>query len=165
LNISLPENHGSRIRTQALRFIIHLVGDIHQPLHCATRVTEQFPDGDRGGNSLMVRLVGTDGRAKKVKLHSYWDGGIDDFPKAGSSFAPSSLAGIDPVAERVIAEFPDSDPEWKVGGPFDFEGWAKKSTDLAQSVAYHGITPNGQPSKFYKQKALRTSAMPPCFRG
>ena len=149
-------------RAQALRFIIHFVGDIHQPLHCATRVTEQFPDGDRGGNSFMVRLVGAGGKVKKVKLHSYWDGGIDDFPKAGPNFAPPSLESIDPVAARVIAEFPDTDPKWKVGGAFDFEGWAKESTDLARSVAYRGIAPNGQPSNSISRKLLKrpTNALP-----
>src|SRR5438270_13657961 len=37
-------------KTKALRFLIHYVGDIHQPLHCATRVTQAMPEGDRGGN-------------------------------------------------------------------------------------------------------------------
>jgi hypothetical protein len=143
-------------RAQALRFIIHFVGDIHQPLHCSTRVTEQFPDGDRGGNEFVVRLVGTDGKVKKVKLHSYWDGGIDDFPKAGPNFAPPPLESIDPAAAHIIAEFPDTDTSWKTGDPFDFDGWAKESSDLAQSVAYNGIAPNGRPTRLYKQKALKT---------
>jgi hypothetical protein len=37
-------------RAQALRLIIHLVGDIHQPLHCVTRVSSALPGGDQGGN-------------------------------------------------------------------------------------------------------------------
>jgi S1/P1 nuclease len=143
-------------RAEALRFIVHFVGDIHQPLHCSTRVTEQNPDGDRGGNLFMVRLIGPNGKVKKVKLHSYWDGGIDTFPKAGPNFAPPPLEEIDPVAARVTKEFPDTDPKWKAGGPFDFEGWAKESSDLAESVAYHGLMPNGVPSKAYKAKAIKT---------
>lgn len=152
----LKSDAGDAERAQALRFIIHFVGDIHQPLHCSTRVTEQFPDGDRGGNFFMVKLGSTGSKVRKVKLHSYWDGGIDDFPKAGPNFAPPPLESIDPAAARVVHEFPDTDPAWKSGGPFDFEGWAKESSDLAQSVAYHGVLPNGRPSTLYKQKALKT---------
>ena len=52
----------------ALCWLIHLVGDIHQPLHTVSLFSEQFPKGDRGGNSFWINPKGT------VKLHSYWDG-------------------------------------------------------------------------------------------
>lgn len=45
----------------ALRFVAHLVGDIHQPLHAG------FAE-DRGGNSVEVRFNG-----RKENLHSLWD--------------------------------------------------------------------------------------------
>ena len=45
----------------ALRFIAHLVGDIHQPLHAG------FAE-DRGGNSVEIRFNG-----RKENLHSLWD--------------------------------------------------------------------------------------------
>lgn len=45
----------------ALRFVIHIVGDLHQPLH-AGRVS------DRGGNSISVIFEG-----RKMNLHSLWD--------------------------------------------------------------------------------------------
>ncbi|PIV35334.1 MAG: hypothetical protein COS34_03210 [Lysobacterales bacterium CG02_land_8_20_14_3_00_62_12] len=48
-------------RAEALRFVIHLVGDIHQPLHAAWK-------DDRGGNDFQVR-IGREGR----NLHSLWD--------------------------------------------------------------------------------------------
>ena len=48
----------------ALRFIAHLVGDIHQPLHAG------FAE-DRGGNSVDVRFNG-----RKENLHSLWDTGL-----------------------------------------------------------------------------------------
>ena len=153
----LKSNASDEQRAQALRFIIHFVGDIHQPLHCATRVTEQNPDGDRGGNLFMVKVAGDNGRVKNVKLHSYWDGGIGKFPPSGPNFAPPPLDSIGPVADRVTTAFPDTDPKWKVGGPFGFEQWAKESTQLAQSVAYNGIMPNGRPSRAYNLKAIRTT--------
>lgn len=51
----------TQARVEALRFVIHLVGDIHQPLHAA------WAD-DRGGNDFQVR-IGREGR----NLHSMWD--------------------------------------------------------------------------------------------
>src|SRR5919205_333788 len=62
-----------KARAQALRFIIHFVGDIHQPLHCSTRVDSGHTQGDRGGNEFFVSVAGTNGKVNKVKLHSYWD--------------------------------------------------------------------------------------------
>lgn len=52
----------------ALSWILHLVGDIHQPLHCLTRYTAAQPTGDRGGNGYRI-LVGD----RSVSLHSFWD--------------------------------------------------------------------------------------------
>src|SRR5215210_8108443 len=49
-------------RAEALRFVLHLVGDIHQPLHAAN-------NGDKGGNDTQVRLEGAG-----TNLHAAWDG-------------------------------------------------------------------------------------------
>jgi len=144
-------------KAEALRFIIHFVGDIHQPLHCATQVTAKLPEGDRGGNLFKIKVTGADGKPQSVKLHSYWDGGGYDFPKAGPNFAPPPLSQISPAASHILAEFPDTDPAWKAGGVEDFTGWAKESTDLAQSVAYAGLSPNGRPSTAYKKQAIKTA--------
>jgi hypothetical protein len=48
-------------RRMALRFIIHLVGDIHQPLHVGD-------NNDRGGNAVQVRFFN-----KGSNLHKVWD--------------------------------------------------------------------------------------------
>jgi nuclease S1 len=52
-------------RRQALRFFVHLVQDLHQPMHVADR-------GDRGGNSLQLRS----GRYETTNLHQVWDSGL-----------------------------------------------------------------------------------------
>ena len=45
----LADKHAKREqRLEALKFVVHFVGDIHQPLHCAER------NGDKGGNFRMV---------------------------------------------------------------------------------------------------------------
>jgi hypothetical protein len=153
----LKSSTDDNARAQALRFIIHFVGDIHQPLHCAARVTEALPEGDRGGNLFdLTDSNKKNDRTQKVNLHSYWDGGIGDFPKAGPNFTPPPLDQIGPAVERITAEFPDTDDGWKAGGPSDFAGWAKESAQLAQRVAYEGIQPNRRPSGPYNQIALQT---------
>jgi len=54
-------------RAVALKFVIHLVGDVHQPLH-AGRLE------DRGGNSIKLTY-----RGKETNLHSLWDSGLLDY--------------------------------------------------------------------------------------
>lgn len=48
-------------RAEALKFVVHFVGDIHQPLHAGYR-------DDRGGNQFQVNLGG-----KGTNLHAVWD--------------------------------------------------------------------------------------------
>lgn len=57
-------------RAVNLCWTLHLAGDMGQPLHCATLFSEEFPDGNRGGNAARYRF--SDGRI--IKLHSFWDG-------------------------------------------------------------------------------------------
>jgi hypothetical protein len=60
-NRNTPHAH----RRLALRFFIHLVQDLHQPLHVADR-------NDRGGNNLQLRY----GRYDNTNLHQVWDSGL-----------------------------------------------------------------------------------------
>jgi hypothetical protein len=53
-----------RKRVEALKFLIHLVGDLHQPMHFGRR-------SDRGGNDVKVRWFG-----KETNLHAVWDSDI-----------------------------------------------------------------------------------------
>lgn len=65
-------------KQEALRFLVHLVGDLHQPLHVGRRA-------DKGGNSIQVMWFGV-----PSNLHSVWDGGLIESEKL--SF--SELAGF-----------------------------------------------------------------------
>ena len=56
-------------RQLALRFIIHIVGDLHQPLHNGR-------PGDRGGNDVKVKWFGRD-----TNLHAVWDSALIDETK------------------------------------------------------------------------------------
>lgn len=58
------------LQSYGLVWLLHLVGDVHQPLHTTTRFNQQQPQGDRGGNDvkLCVQPERCNGR-----LHLFWD--------------------------------------------------------------------------------------------
>ena len=53
-----------RQRLEALKYLVHFVGDVHQPLHTSN-------DHDRGGNEVPVTFMG-----RQTNLHAVWDTGI-----------------------------------------------------------------------------------------
>jgi hypothetical protein len=153
----LKTSTDNNARAQALRFIIHFVGDIHQPLHCATRVSTALPDGDRGGNSVSLKIRQPNGTTKTTNLHSYWDGGIGSFPKTGPNFRPPPLSEIPPAAALAMRGNPATAQALNLGNPTDFEGWAGESNTLAKDVAYKGITNKGTPTAAYNRAATRVA--------
>ena len=62
----------------ALKFLVHLVGDVHQPLHVGH-------GEDRGGNSILVSWRGHD-----TNLHSIWDGDLVEYP--GFTYSEMAVA-------------------------------------------------------------------------
>ncbi len=153
----LKTSSDKNAQAQALRLIIHFVGDIHQPLHCATRVSSANPQGDRGGNLVKITVRGPDGKPKQTNLHSYWDGGIGTFPPTGANFAPPPLNMIPAAAAKAKAGNPATDPALRLDEPEAFGDWAKESFELAKSAAYPGIKNNGMPTKAYDRKATRVA--------
>jgi len=115
------------------------VGDIHQPLLCVSRVDKDHPQGDKGGNDITVNARNEDGHMRSVKLHSLWDGGLDDFPKMGANFAPPPIEEMPPAVVKVVQENPATDLSWQIGGPFNYTGWMQEGVELAKSKVYPGI--------------------------
>src|SRR5205085_11694130 len=78
-------------RAQALRFLIHLIGDIHQPLHA-------IANGDRGGNCVPVTWFGQTPQAEgnggaSPNLHGVWDTqSVTRLMTAVGAATPSALA-------------------------------------------------------------------------
>jgi hypothetical protein len=143
-----------KAQAQALRFVIHFVGDIHQPLHCATRVDKNNPTGDRGGNQVSLKVNG-----KKVNLHSYWDGGIGSFPKGGGppKWLPPALGLIPPAAALAMRGNPATDPKLKLSSPFDYQAWSDESFALAKTVTYKGMKNGVTPTAAYNSNALKVA--------
>jgi len=53
-----------------LRNLLHLIGDIHQPLHATTRYTPTDESGDAGGNGFKLNV------SAPGNLHGFWDSGL-----------------------------------------------------------------------------------------
>lgn len=149
-------------QAEALRFVIHFVGDIHQPLHCATKVDGAHHEGDEGGNLLHIMVDGKD-----VKLHSYWDGGLETFPKSGPppDFVPPDLDKIPPAVAVALQGHPDTDPLLKLNHPFSYRVWARESRALAESAAYKDIAEGQTPTPEYVTRGLEIVRKRVAFAG
>ena len=108
-------------RLLALKYVLHFVGDVHQPLHASD-------NHDRGGNCVLVSLGGT----RTVNLHSYWDTAVvQDAVGADAAAAAMKLGAAITPAERR---------EWQQG---DAAGWATQAYQVARSTAYTIGSPAG----------------------
>ena len=58
-------------RALFVRYLIHVVGDIHQPLHSAALYNSTFKNGDAGGNLLKIKMK----NGTLMNFHSFWDSG------------------------------------------------------------------------------------------
>ncbi len=99
-------------RREALEFVIHFVGDLHEPLHCGQRE-------DRGGNSIPVLFQG-----RRINLHAAWDGEIyDTGGETPARHAAGLLEGLQPAERDRIMR----------GCPYD---WAVESHRIDRDFVY-----------------------------
>jgi hypothetical protein len=97
----------------ALKFLLHFVGDLHQPLH-------DSDDNDRGGNEKRVSAAGF----KAGNLHHFWDTEFVDQLGPDAKTIASDLIGHITV---------DQVTQWQAG---DVPDWAQESFRIAVSDAY-----------------------------
>jgi hypothetical protein len=116
-------------RQEAIKFLIHLVADMHQPLHCAER-RNRLGQPDRGGNDCKVRFLDepTDSNLHKVwdtslLVHSVGDRSLSDYA--------TSLGSRITAAQRAA---------WRQGDP---RVWANQSHRVAVTHAYAGVAADG----------------------
>jgi S1/P1 Nuclease len=102
----------------AYKILLHVVGDIHQPLHAITHVTAKSPYGDKGGNNVKLKK-------NKVanNLHAYWDRG------AGLLYKNPNLKALTKAIERQY-------PCKAFNTEFAPEAWSLDSYNLAKDYAY-----------------------------
>jgi len=140
----LASNRPDALKSYDLVWLLHLVGDVHQPLHCTQRFGKTQPTGDAGGN--FVKLC--DAPCKDV-LHAFWDGLLGDNSspffavKVGKGLpeADSSLAGVADAAVWIDESFKLAsedvyvDPPIGLGaGPFTItEDYRTKALEIARA--------------------------------
>jgi hypothetical protein len=107
------------LKSYDLVWLLHLVGDVHQPLHCSTRVSSSEPEGDQGGNKVNV-TCGVDCNGA-TELHAVWDNAL--------------AAGSDPkVALAAAKTVPAADP--KAAGNTHTAAWIKESSHESRVAVY-----------------------------
>ena len=106
-------------RGDALRFVVHFIGDLHQPLHSGERA-------DKGGNDVKLTFNG-----RQTNLHSVWDSGLliatgesEDALVAMINARLGSRGDIATITRGSIID------------------WAMESHDVARDVVYHFLPPS-----------------------
>ncbi|HXV93276.1 MAG TPA: S1/P1 nuclease, partial [Pseudonocardia sp.] len=101
----------ARKDAETLGFLYHLVGDVHQPLHAATRYTAALPDGDAGGNGFEIVMPAQAGVAN---LHALWDaaGGAFGFDSPRRPLDPAGRDRILALARELMTEHPAETVPW-----------------------------------------------------
>jgi S1/P1 Nuclease len=110
----------ARERNEALKWVVHLVGDIHQPLHAAD-------NADRGGNRVAVALTGVRTRGRE-SLHRAWDNDLVTLAlhTRNRQQPPPDIDTLAVAARRLLADAGEGSPD----------DWASQSNHLARNVAY-----------------------------
>ena len=127
---------GAAEQLVALKFLLHFVGDLHQPLHAAD-------DHDAGGNKKLVAGE----RVHRGNLHHYWD--VEFVERLGTD--PSRVASnlIDRISEPQRQE-------WSRGAA---EDWAMEAFALARRDRYRLQPPPGDQGTYRLSPAYTAQAV------
>jgi S1/P1 Nuclease len=141
----LASNASDPLKSYDLSWLLHLVGDIHQPLHGSTRVDASNPGGDAGGNLVKLSCSGC-----PTELHAFWDDvlGTSNKPKSAISAAKKlpvpdpALATKSGEADWAAESFQDARQDVYISpigtglGPFQLTSSYKKA---AKKVAQQRV--------------------------
>lgn len=136
----------------ALAWMLHIVGDIHQPLHAVARVTNEEPKGDQGGN--LFSLTPPDApREKRENLHWYWDSIITrDTPRSGDE---GDTSYIPRLAARIVKKYPAKNFANSIK-PGSFSEWHQESFQMAAKELYPAsLKRNEMPSESYRKRGVQ----------
>jgi hypothetical protein len=107
-------------KTIYMTWLFHLVGDIHQPLHCTAVFSERFPEGDRGGNLARIRI-----RSGPLNLHSFWDGLL------GRGITPGDIGKDVKEVEQVMKD-KENEIKKELEAHGSFESWGREGLGIVQ---------------------------------
>jgi hypothetical protein len=121
----------------SLCWLLHLMGDLHQPLHAVALYSRDFPAGDRGGNQ-----VGVTSDKGAVRLHAYWDDLMGDDPPAdydkrdNVEYQTQLLKRVTEAVERLRDPQYARDRFAEQLKKTKFAEWAEESFELAKTAGY-----------------------------
>lgn len=129
-----------------IAWMIHLIGDIHQPLHNTTRVSDKLPEGDAGGNGFSL------GDGWPWNLHSFWDGIIDlQLPRGKNEPKPDYYQQR---AQEIMSLYPQEEMKAliKIQNP---QLWTQESAQITMDSGYPPSSEEGvKPSAEFRQQAF-----------
>lgn len=129
INIIKNPNTNQFEKAFFLRFLLHLTGDAHQPLHCIDKFSKDFPHGDQGGNLFLTE------NKSYHNLHAYWDDGLGLFNQH-CGFSSSKSRRADCLAKQIQEDYPESYFGNKIND-LNPQNWVDQSYLLAIDDAYH----------------------------
>ncbi|WP_064504832.1 S1/P1 nuclease [Frateuria defendens] len=138
-------------RLEALKWVVHFVADVHQPLHASDH-------GDKGGNTVQEVYFG-----RGTNLHAMWDGRIIEHALGlplGPNYSFNHVAVGDAAAQLDAAITPAERQAWAPPGLLPgidraAAAWADESHALARTVAYGDLPekPQGRWAYTYQAEA------------
>ena len=133
-------NVSNDVKSYDLAWLLHLVGDVHQPLHATQRFIQDDPDGDGGGNDVKYCL--TSQCSAGSPLHSFWDGAF------GSE---ENLSSVINYASQMFT------PSEENSNKLDPTVWFEESFEIAKAKVY--VLPIGDElGPYLLTNAYRTEA-------
>ena len=120
--LAQPPDPPRPMTSQELAFLIHLVGDIHQPLHASN-------NGDRGGNCVELTSAITHPNGfPTTELHAAWD--VDEVLAV-----MKALGNEDATANKLFQRLKDGEQVQQL----TIADWARESNDLARRDIYQKL--------------------------
>ncbi len=118
IQVARDETATRNARAEAITILVHLLGDLHQPLHLAD-------NGDRGGNDTWVRFPRD---PEPHRLHEVWDSGIVRMNmRRRSPYA---------YAQMLLRRFNSRLHAWRIG---DVNSWAVETHRIGVAEAYRTL--------------------------
>lgn len=135
-------------------WILHLIGDIHQPLHTSARVTDTEPTGDQGGNLFLLTPKDTPPRDAK-RLHGYWDDILNkSITRRGNE---NDLEYASRIATMIMQRHPQSKMRARLKEG-QYVDWAVEGLTSAKTSVYPPwLNRFEKPSERYRKLAFSIS--------
>lgn len=135
-----------------LAWVLHLAGDIHQPLHASGRVTDTEPKGDQGAN---LFTISPKDAKRREDLHWYWDSIVAQSVTRKNDASDTEY--LLPIAAKMMKKYPFAKMQshLKLG---QFDQWQNESFQIAASKVYpKTLLRNEKPSEAYRKMAFKIS--------